>query len=334
MTTNRDPGLLPAAVADGRPLLQFTALGLVLSGGFALFLAAGEQFLPHDVAHLGMSADDLCAIAGCRVVDFMFHDRVAFGGAIISIGLLYLWLIAFPLSAGEAWAWWTLAVSGTVGFGSFLAYLGFGYLDTWHLTATLALLPCFFAGVLRARTLVSPLVGIRVLLEPGTEISWRTAAGIGRVCLLATALGMIGGGLTITLLGMTRVFVPQDIDFIGLEPAQLRAINDRLVPVIAHDRAGYGGATMTAGIITLLCIWCGRPTHALWQVLFLAGLVGFGCAIGIHPIVGYDDLVHLAPAIIGALLLTLGLTLSYRPMHTATIPARHEVAPETRDAHR
>ena len=69
----------------------------------------------------------------------MMHDRVSFGGVLLAIGVMYLWLAEFPLRRGEAWAWWALAVSGTAGFLSFLAYLGYGYLDTWHGAATLAL---------------------------------------------------------------------------------------------------------------------------------------------------------------------------------------------------
>jgi hypothetical protein len=38
-------------------------------------------------------------------------------------------------------------VSGSVGFGSFLTYLGHGYLDTWHAIATLLLLPWFAVGL-------------------------------------------------------------------------------------------------------------------------------------------------------------------------------------------
>ena len=67
-------------VGDGRPLLLAMAGGLVFAGGFALFLAATGDLLPHDVHYLGMTADDLCGVAGCRIVDFMVHDRAAFGG--------------------------------------------------------------------------------------------------------------------------------------------------------------------------------------------------------------------------------------------------------------
>jgi len=132
---------------DGRFCLYLVGASLLLSGIVVMFLGVTGQFLPHDERFLGMTASDLCALHGCRIVHFMIHDRVSFGGVLIAIGLLYVWLVAGPLRNGERWAWWLLLVSGIEGFGSFLAYLGYGYLDTWHGLATLALIPWFIAGM-------------------------------------------------------------------------------------------------------------------------------------------------------------------------------------------
>ena len=315
-----DRGFLQALLGDGRPLLIFTGLSLVLSGAFALFLSASGHFLPHDINFLGMTADELCAINGCRVVHFMFHDRVAFGGALVAVGLLYMWMAEFPLRHGEAWAWWLFAVSGAVGFGSFLAYLGYGYLDTWHGIATAALLLFFSLGMVRSFHLLRGDVSIRSLFKTSPGIPWRSSFGAGRLCLLATATGMILGGLTIMTVGMTSVFVPQDLSFMGLKDSDLKAINPNLVPLIAHDRAGFGGGIATCGVLVLFCVWCGRPSRSLWQVLCLAGIVGFSTAIGVHPAVGYNDLVHLAPAIMGAIIFLAGLVLSFKPMHSEKSP--------------
>lgn len=104
-------------------LLLATAASLILAGGFAMLLAASGEFLSHDIAYLGMSAADLCSIARCHIVDFMIHDRAAFGGALFGIGVLYTYLVLFPLRQGQAWAWWLLAISGSVGFLSFLVLL-------------------------------------------------------------------------------------------------------------------------------------------------------------------------------------------------------------------
>ena len=313
-TARDDRGLLQALLGDGRPLLIFTGISLVLSGAFALFLSATGQFLPHDVQFLGMSADELCAIRGCRIVHFMFHDRVSFGGTLVAVGSLYMWMAEFPLRRGEAWSWWLFVVSGIIGFGSFLAYLGYGYLDTWHGLATLFLLPCFITGLARAYALLPRPRPLGSLLKPSVSVPWRSPFGFGRLCLLGTAVGMILGGLTIMTVGMTSVFVPQDLTFMGITASDLHAINPRLIPLIAHDRAGFGGGICLCGVTVLFCVWCGRPSRSLWQVLCLAGVVGFSTAIGTHPIVGYNDFIHLAPAMFGAMIFIVGLILTYRPM--------------------
>jgi hypothetical protein len=225
---------------------------------------------------------------------------VSFGGALIAIGALYLWLTEFPLRHGDAWAWWLLLASGVFGFGSFLAYLGYGYLDTWHGVATLALLPCFLLGLMRSFTRLTGPVDPRCLLR--------------RALLLASSLGLVAGGATIMIVGMTTVFVPQDLAYMGLSANDLQAINPKLVPLIAHDRAGFGGGVLTCGVLLFFCIWCGRPSRSLWQVLCVAGIAGFATAIGVHPVVGYTDPVHLAPAVLGAITYCTGLVLTYRPM--------------------
>ncbi|HEV8003625.1 MAG TPA: hypothetical protein VGP63_27420 [Planctomycetaceae bacterium] len=306
-------GLFEGLVGDGRPLILFTGICLALSGAFALFQSSTGHFLPHDVAFLQMAPQDLCGINQCRIVHFMFHDRVSFGGALIAIAVLYLWLAAFPLAAGEPWSWWTLLASGIVGFGSFLTYLGYGYLDTWHGAATLVLLPCFVTGLWLTRPARESGRSLSSL-RPAAWWPWKSPGGIGRVCLLAAALGMIGAGITIQAIGMTSVFVPTDLTFMGIEKSQFDAINPRLVPLIAHDRAGFGGATTTAGLLTFASVWFASPTRALWQALLLGGLAGWTAAIGVHPVIGYTEPIHLAPAVVGALLFFTGLALTRSPM--------------------
>jgi MFS family permease len=317
--TNHDNrGIISALVGDGRPLLIFTGLVLVMSGAFAIFLSANHHFLPHDVQFLGMTAEQLCGIQSCRIVYFMFHDRVAFGGALISVGALYMWLAEFPLRERRAWAWWVFVISGLSGFGSFLAYLGYGYLDTWHGAATIFLFPLFIIGLGRSRQFLEEPRGIRSLCKSGVKTSLRTRYGIGRALLIATAAGMIAGGLTIMTVGMTWVFVPQDLEFMGVRPVDLQSVSNRLVPLIAHDRAGFGGAICTTGITVLFSVWCARPSKNLWQVLCFSGLIGFATAIGIHPVVGYNSLVHLAPAILGAFIFIIGLFLTYPAMYQSS----------------
>jgi hypothetical protein len=314
--------LLQALVADGRPLLLFVGLALVLSGAFALFLSFTGHFLPHDVKFLGMTEQDLCSINQCRIVHFMFHDRVSFGGVLVAIGAIYMWLAEFPLKAREPWAWWLFLLSGIAGFASFLTYLGYGYLDSWHGVATLLLLPCFGIGLAASRRTLDNPHSFRSLFTPIVPPQRRGRARIppdrhtlGRLFLYTTAVGLIGGGLTIMTVGMTTVFVPQDLSFMGMTAADLRAVNPRLIPLIAHDRAGFGGGVAVAGILLLFCTHCARPSRSLWQVLCFSGAVGFACAVGIHPVIGYTDWFHLLPAVLGAAFMAAGLSLTYPHMH-------------------
>jgi hypothetical protein len=297
---HHDRGLLRELVGDGRPLLSLTAVALLLSGMFAIFLSFRREFLPHDVSYLGMSADELCRVADCRVVRFMFHDRVAFGGTLVAIAVLYFWLAAFPLRQGAVWGWWAFVASGTLGFASFLTYLGYGYLDIWHGIATLALLPTFIVGVLCTRRLAT------VKSTPWIRTAEMKAAAwplrLGRWGLLTTGLGVGLAGLVILYLGSTEVFVVEDLGFMGVTRQILDEVNPRLVPLIAHDRAGFGGGLATIGVLLTVCAAYSRPSRSFHEAVAIAGTAGFGCAIGTHFVEGYVNPIHLAPAFAGAAL--------------------------------
>jgi hypothetical protein len=298
-----EPGLIRELVGDGVPLLQFTAAALFVSGAFAIFLSFRREFLPHDVAFLGMTARDLCAIADCHVVRFMFHDRVAFGGTLIAVATLYFWLAAFPLRQGFRWARWTFLASGVLGFGSFLAYLGYGYLDSWHGAATLVLLPIYAAGLVVSRPLAK-VDAAGWLTADGRRAS--TSVRLGRWLLLATGASLVLAGAVILYLGATEVFVAEDLGFMGVTRKMLDGVNVRLVPLIAHDRAGFGGGLATTGVLLVMCAWYAAPSRAFHQAVAIAGTAGFGCAIGTHFVEGYVNPIHLAPAFAGVALFAAG----------------------------
>ena len=115
---NAQRGFVEALIGDGRPLLMLSGLVLIFSGLFALFLSVTKQFLPHDVQYFGMTAEQLCLLHGCRTVHFIFHDRVAFGGAIIAVGVIYLWQVLGCVWRGQPSRslWQALAVGGVAGF--------------------------------------------------------------------------------------------------------------------------------------------------------------------------------------------------------------------------
>jgi hypothetical protein len=307
-----EEGFLAALIGDGTPLLKLTGFLLILAGLFAFFLGVTKHFLPHDVEFLGMTPQELCAINECRIVHFMIHDRVSFGGALFAIGTLYLWLAAFPLRKGEPWAWWLFALSGALGFGSFLLYLGYGYLDTWHGVATLGMLPIYLVGMARSYRRLNRPAAAQSLLRSGAPVDWHSTAGRGRILLLVTAASIAAGGFTIMLVGATTVFVPQDLAFMNMTVEELQAVNPRLVPLIAHDRAGFGGGVFCCGVTLFFCLWCSPLTRSLWQATLIAGVAGFGTAVFVHMPIGYTDWFHLLPAVLGAVMLLVGLAISFK----------------------
>ena len=113
------------------------------------------------------------------------------------------------------------------------------------------------------------------------------------------------------IVGMTAVFVPEDLTYLQLTASQCGAINPHLVPLIAHDRAGFGGGLFSTGVLVTLIVLHSPASRHFWQAIALAGISGFACAIGIHFGIGYLIFSHIAPAFAGVGLFIAGLTLSF-----------------------
>lgn len=312
--------LLQALLGDGRFLLIFTGLILLLSGLLVIVQSFTGHFLPHDVAYLGLDAEQLSKYNAGTITKFMFHDRVSFGGSIMAVGLLYMWLAEFPLKNHEPWAWYLFLFSGVVGFGSFLTYLGYGYLDTWHGVATILLLPFFITGLARSYSLIRPRANMSDILKASEKINFKSIYGVGKLFLFFSALGIFFAGSTIMVVGMTTVFVPQDLAYMNITACGLEEINKNLKPLIAHDRAAFGGGLSTIGLLFFFIIRRSAPTINLWQIIAISMTTGFTTAIGIHYFIGYTDWTHLLPAYFGAVTSAIGLSLTYKRM--ATVESR------------
>jgi hypothetical protein len=161
--------------------------------------------------------------------------------------------------------------------------------------ATLFLLPVFIAGLWRSRPESYSLreVWIESQDEHGQFALW------GRVLLGTCAGGLILAGMTIAVFGMTTVFVPSDLRFIGLDVGALSRISPSLIPVISHDRAGFGGGLCSIGCLLLFMARCAELNRNMVEIVAVMGGAGFGGAIGVHFAVGYLDILHLLPAFAG-----------------------------------
>jgi hypothetical protein len=322
-----DRSLLQVVLGDGRFLIALTGISLALAGGFAVLQSVSGELLPQDSHAIGMDAGALAHAANHHLLGFMFHDRVAYGGTLLAIGAGFLWVAAFPLARREAWAWWGLLTSGVIGFLAFLTYLGQGYLDSWHGVATLFLLPVFIAGMGRAWP------GSRTAAPWSAPLrSDEGPARLGRMLLSFCAVGLVLAGATIAIFGMTTVFVPSDLRFIGLDPQALAHISPRLVPVISHDRAGFGGGLCSIGCLLFFMARWAELSRNFAEIVLVMGCAGFGAAIGVHFVVGYVDFLHLLPAFIGLIIFVLADALLWAGWRRLPVSAMVEDAVPVREA--
>ncbi len=282
-------------------------IGMIIGGVLAWLVAITTVVLPYDEAFLGITREVLNQINE-RLLLFMSHDRISLAGTLISIGIIYLQLALFGLRQRLHWARQVLLISGVAGFSSFFLFLGYGYFDILHAILSLTLLPLFVAGV---RTKADqPLPALPPQLR--NDRIWHLSLW-GQLSFVIIGFGLTAAGLVIALIGVTHVFVPEDLAYMCATPEMLQAINERLIPLIAHDRAGFGGALVSDGLaVLLISLWGFRQgARWIWWTLLLAGVPGFASGIGIHYAVGYTDFWHLFPAYVAALFFLAGLILSY-----------------------
>lgn len=281
------------------------AVALLVGGVVAVVLGTTHVLLPYDEEYLGMVRDEVCGISP-RLLPFMRHDRVTLAGTMLALGLLYLTFSVYGDRRGRHWAHVALVVSAFAGFLSFFLFLGFGYFDPFHAFITLVL---FQFLTLTVRSHASPqrdrsfdLINSR---------AWHRALW-GQLLVLIQGAALITAGIVICVFGVTSVFVADDLVFLQTSPRLLSEANDRLIPLIAHDRASFGGMLLSTGLaVTLAALWgWERGRHWLWWSLAVAGSVGYLTTLWIHLAVGYTAARHLLPAWLGLGELWVALALS------------------------
>jgi dihydroorotate dehydrogenase len=282
-------------------------IGMLIGGVLALVIAATKVVLPYDEAFLGIARDALPSI-NPRLLDFMAHDRITLAGVMISTGVLYLGLSVFGIRRGLHWARQAVFFSAFTGFLTFFLFLGFGYLDPFHAFVTVALLQLLLFGVHARLGTYMP----AVRPETRGSFAWRLSLW-GQLLLVIHGFALLAAGVAISVIGVTQVFVHEDLAFMRTTAAVLSSADPRLVPLVAHDRATLGGMLLAAGWLFLLpALWGFRRGSAwLWWSLLIGGVISYATAIGVHYAVGYLSLKHLLPAFGGLVLMLIGLMLSY-----------------------
>ncbi|RED58029.1 dihydroorotate dehydrogenase [Cohnella lupini] len=281
-------------------------LSMIVGGMIAWLIAASSVVLPYDEEFLGMTRAELQQIND-HLLHFMSHDRITLAGTMISIGILYYQLAKNGLRHGLHWARTALMVSGVVGFPSFFLYLGYGFFDPIHAAAAAVLFPMFLLAMRR-----NPDQPFRKPVNLINSKTWRLAMW-GQLCFVALGIALSVGGIVIAGVGVTHVFVPQDLTFMEMSREQLEQANPKLIPLIAHDRAGFGGALFSNAVMLLvLSLWgLQQGERWLWWTLLAGGSPAFIAGLSVHYDISYTDFVHLLPAYIAVALYVAGLILLY-----------------------
>ena len=284
-------------------------LGLAMLGGgiLAAVFAATRVVLPYDEALCGINRAQFERI-NPRLLAFMAHDRMTLAGVMLALGWFYASLAWHALRWGAHWAKAAVVVSGISGYFSFFLFLGFGYFDPFHAFVTASLLPLALLCLATPMGVryVPPVAGWRV------DAAWHRGQW-GQWLFVIVGMGLVGAGLVICGVGCTQVFVATDLDFLRTSVVQLQRANDRLLPLVAHDRASLGGMLISSGLVVWLTAqWGFRAGERwLWQALAVSGNLAFFLAIGVHLTVGYHSAEHLVPAFVGWGLWWLALGLSH-----------------------
>lgn len=104
-----------------------------------------------------------------------------------------------------------------------------------------------------------------------------------------------------------------DPNLSGIHAFQELGIGFIEIGPIAHDRAGFGSALLSVGLLVLmLSLWGFRKGESwVWNTLAIGALPAFIAGIGTHFYIGYTIFIHLLPVYFLVILYFLGLVLSY-----------------------
>jgi len=300
----RSAAVAPARVSRAWMAGLALGFGMVAGGLGAAVESLGPVLLPYESTFLGVDADGLAAI-NPRLVPFLQHDRITLAGTMVAIGILYGGLSWSGIRRGRVWARDALLASGLVGFPTLFYVFAYRYVEPVHVALAVVLFPLFLIAVWRRPVPAPP--------EPepaGAGAEWQRALA-GQLLMVTAGAGLVLGGLTISLVGLTTIFVPSDLSYMGTTAQLLDDANRRLLSYIAHDRAGFGGALISAGMaVLLLATWGWRRGQGwVWWSLAGAAAAGFGAALAVHLGVAYTDFPHVAPVYAGILVAAAALAL-------------------------
>ncbi|URN95737.1 MAG: dihydroorotate dehydrogenase [Candidatus Pristimantibacillus lignocellulolyticus] len=283
-------------------------ISIFIGGLIALYFAFTSIILPYDESFIGLRRADILQI-NPLILSFMSHDRMALAGTMISGGILYIQLARHGLKYGMHWAKIAFHSAAIIGFLGIFLFIGYGYFDWLHGLFWLILLPIYYFSYKEGKAVI----GTPYSNHGSNDRAWQLG-NYGQLMFVLLGFSIVVGGIVISIIGVSKVFIATDLSFLCMSPEMIESINNKLIPVIAHDRAGFGGALVSVGLLVLmLSLWGFRQGERwIWNTLAIGALPAFITGIGTHIYIGYTTFIHLLPVYFLVILYLVGLVLSYR----------------------
>jgi len=282
-------------------------LSILIGGFIALYFALTSIILPYDESFIGLTRADILQV-NPLILAFMSHDRMALAGTMISGGIMYIQLARHGIKFGMHWTKIAFNTAAIVGFIGISLSIGYGYFDWLHGLFWLILLPIYFYSFREGKRAT----GTPYSSHGKNDRAWQYGL-YGQLMFVILGFLIVVGGMVISTIGVTNVFVSTDLSFLCMSPQMLDSISNNLIPVIAHDRAGFGSALISVGLLVLmLALWGFRKGERwIWNTLAIGALPAFIAGIGTHIYIGYTTFIHLLPVYFLIILYLIGLVLSY-----------------------
>lgn len=279
---------------------------IFIGGLLALGFSMTSVILSYDEAFLQLTREQLLTL-NPKIINFMAHDRMTLAGTMISGGILYIQLARNGVRFGIHWARKAINIAAIIGFLGILFFIGYGYFDWLHGLFWVILIPVFYLGWKKTKNASE----VSTSNNRTNHLAWKKGTW-GQLSFVILGFAFILGGIVISTIGVTNVFVSTDIIYICMTPEQLNAMTEKLIPVIAHDRAGFGGALISVGLLVLtLSLWGFHQGEMwVWYTLLIGGIPAFCAGLLTHFFIGYTTFIHLLPAYIAFVLYIVGLVLS------------------------